>query len=284
MLDSDGNRLVQIQIIHRHGARAPVYGKTFPSICGPLAYRPFQTFIPRLPLDADLHPSTPKPLSPHNAASCYSGQLTPLGAAQMFALGARLRARYATFLPDVFDPRLVLVRSTALRRTVESAVAMLSGMYPVPSGASAARMRTLDIDVRPRPMENMLGLKRSCNRLFELRKAAHAQASFAFPAVLQAAEGIWLKGVEVKNISQAAVALRDIAVALRENGLTPQEWENVAEPLGVKQIMRVYCWESWGLALGQVCCFLPCELKLRPLCFSIVLTLFCLILQPFRIS
>lgn len=245
MKDGSDNRLVQIQIIHRHGARSSVYAMPFPSICGQVAYGPFLTFTPNMPPNTILFPTPAVPLTP-DRASCYPGQLTPLGAAQMFALGARIRARYLHLLPPQFDPSLIAVRSTALRRTVESAVALLSGMYP----ASTAHPRHLDIDVRPRPSENMLWLRRGCRRLAELRAEAHA--GFVLPASLAHANADWVLEEQKKTGGQAIVALRDFAVALRENGCDPLPWDNLADPLGVAQVLRVYCREAWPLAAGRV--------------------------------
>lgn len=245
MEDSSGNRLVQIQVIHRHGARSPESGLTFPSICGSAAFRTFFRFRPHIPSSPPLHPTKQSFFAPSESASCYKGQLTPLGAAQMFALGARLRARYATLLPDEFDPDIVRVRSTAVVRTVESAVATLSGIFP------ARGPMDVTIEVRPRERETMLGFRRGCNRLFDLQQAAHA--SFAFPEVLMEAAQQWFEPrKEVTEGSRRTLALRDIAIAMRENGCEPQRWENVAEPLAMGQIMKIYGREYWGLGLGRV--------------------------------
>lgn len=164
----------------------------------------------------------------------------------MFALGARLRARYALLLPDEFDPDVVQVRSTAVVRTVESAVATLSGMFP------AGGPTDVTIEVRPRDRETLLAFRRGCNRLFDLQQAAYA--SFAFPEVLTDAAQQWFEPrMEVGEGRRRTLALRDIAIAMRENGCEPQPWEKVAEPLAMGQIMKLYGREYWGLGLGRVC-------------------------------
>lgn len=176
--------------------------------------------------------------------------MTPLGAAQMFALGARLRARYAGFMPEQYDPELVAVRSTAMRRTVESAVAMLSGMFP--ARGRDELQRKVDVEVRGREEETMLGFRRICNRLFDLQKMVHAAFSGG-DALKEEMKGV-LGGTEWKTDSQKVIMMRDVAVALRENGCEPAGWEGVAKAMAERQILRLYGRESWGISLGRVCC------------------------------
>lgn len=249
MEDTSGNRLVQIQVVHRHGARSPESGTTFPSICGSAAFRTFFRFRPSIPNPPPLHPATPNLFTPASSASCYRGQLTPLGAAQMFALGARLRARYAGLLPEEFDPRRVVVRSTATRRTVESAVATLSGMFP----GAREYPTPVTVEVRGRPKETMLGIRTMCNKLFDLQYAAHA--AFTFPDKLHEPAQRWLTpGTgHLLEASQRTIALRDIAVAMRENGCEVQPWEGLAASSAIGQITKLYSRVWWGLGLGRVC-------------------------------
>lgn len=255
MTDRHGNKLVQIQVIHRHGARAPSTALNFPSICGVSAYKAFYNFIPNLASDVRLSPSTPKYFNPNEASSCYNGQLSPVGAAQMFALGARLRARYSSILPDEFDESVLVVRSTAMRRTVESAVACLSGMYPNQC------MRPLDIEIRTRREETMVGNKRICHKLYQLSKATYS--SFHIPASTESRATELLPPLaadasaenRLHTRSHFALALRDIAIALRENGCQAQPWESQELPLAVSQIHKVHSRQTWRLGLGRVSLF-----------------------------
>jgi len=257
MEDEHGNRLVQIQVIHRHGARAPSYGLKFPSICGTTAYNTFYSFIANTPSDVEIYPPKKNFFDPSETASCYEGQLTPIGAAQMFALGARLRSRYSSILPDEYDPALVIVRSTCMARTVESAVACLSGMYPARGAHEAAR--PLQIDVRKRDKETMLGFKRTCNRLYEISKAAYD--GFLIPTSLEdlaadilppSVEGDSKRTRNRRSRNHIILGLRDIALAMKGNGCEPQKWEPQVAQLALSQIFQIYSRETWRLGLGRV--------------------------------
>lgn len=233
------DRLVQIQVIHRHGARAPGEALTFPSLCNSQAFRPFLTFTPRLP------PVTLKPLkknlfNPSHSNSCYAGQLTPLGAAQMFALGARLRQRYHDLLPTHFDPDLVRLRSTAITRTIESAVACLSGMYP--TGGD------VEVEVKERVDDYMVPFKQRCCRLSDMQRTVREGSRL--PSGMQHAitDALGTAGGDGSSI----IALRDIAVAMQGNGLRAHEWAHEAERLGNALILRMNPQETWGLAIGKV--------------------------------
>lgn len=252
MEDPSGKKLVQLQVIHRHGARSPQHGHSFPSICGAAAFRSFFHFTPILP-QVPLYPSTPSVFHVSDEASCYKGQLTPLGAAQMFALGARLRARYSGFLPERYDGDFVAVRSTAIRRTVESAMATLSGMFPARGKEDIGR--EVKVEVRERRMETMLGHRAMCNRLFDLQKMTHE--NFQTRGMLKEEVKRTLVGKDVTSESRKVIMMRDEAVALRENGCQPVEWEDEAKGAAEGQIFKLYGRESWGIALGQVCRRVP---------------------------
>eukprot|EP01017_Pseudomicrothorax_dubius_P048332 TRINITY_DN8771_c1_g1_i2.p1 TRINITY_DN8771_c1_g1~~TRINITY_DN8771_c1_g1_i2.p1 ORF type:complete len:243 (-),score=28.37 TRINITY_DN8771_c1_g1_i2:4-732(-) len=65
------------------------------------------------------------------------GVLTARGMRQLYLLGAELRKRYITdkhFLPETYDPNLVLIRSTAFNRTLQSAQSLVLGLYPLGTG------------------------------------------------------------------------------------------------------------------------------------------------------
>eukprot|EP01017_Pseudomicrothorax_dubius_P047422 TRINITY_DN8524_c0_g1_i2.p1 TRINITY_DN8524_c0_g1~~TRINITY_DN8524_c0_g1_i2.p1 ORF type:complete len:367 (+),score=62.42 TRINITY_DN8524_c0_g1_i2:34-1134(+) len=65
------------------------------------------------------------------------GQLTPVGMRQLYLLGAQLRQRYIIdqkFLPEKYNPDVIFVRSTAVNRTIMSAMSLLYGLYPIGTG------------------------------------------------------------------------------------------------------------------------------------------------------
>lgn len=90
--------LRHVQILFRHGDRAPLY---------PL----FPTDPYRLPVFWE-----------HGL-----DQLTNTGRARMFRLGQMIRAKYDSYLGQEFSPREISARSSAIDRCLESAQLVLAG-------------------------------------------------------------------------------------------------------------------------------------------------------------
>ena len=62
----------------------------------------------------------------------YQGQLTFVGEQQLFDLGQRLKKRYVDelkFLSKHYDPNEISVRSTNVKRCINSAKSLLAGLY-----------------------------------------------------------------------------------------------------------------------------------------------------------
>ena len=57
------------------------------------------------------------------------GELTQTRLKQQFLIGKKLRDRYATTLPQIYDPEQLIVKSTGLKRTQQSAEAQLMGLF-----------------------------------------------------------------------------------------------------------------------------------------------------------
>ena len=96
----DLSTLKLLQVVHKHGERAPV---SFP------ANDPFN--------DVKYWPQG-------------LGQLTAKGKYQMYKMGEFIRNEYNTYLGDKYSAREVYARSAASSRCFESCAALLAGAYP----------------------------------------------------------------------------------------------------------------------------------------------------------
>ncbi|KAK3798420.1 hypothetical protein RRG08_047331 [Elysia crispata] len=141
--DAEGQlmlRLLQVQVVFRHGARTPIY--TMPN-------------VPEVEYDPEFvrrdHQAS---IFPYKKVSCVDGShidwshyekslskrllrggtsagaLTGLGREQTYLLGRRLKDNYKQALDiSTFDPKEIRVISSNIRRTVESAQGVLAGFY-----------------------------------------------------------------------------------------------------------------------------------------------------------
>jgi len=94
----DTSTLKLLQIVHRHGDRTPI------------------SFYPT---------------DPYKSSEKWAdgfGELTPRGKERMFKFGEYLRNRYNQYLGNT--PKNIYLRSSASNRCIESAAALVAGMYP----------------------------------------------------------------------------------------------------------------------------------------------------------
>lgn len=184
-----------VLVLVRHGARSPTAPLTAVASwpwCGRSAYPPapdtrltgLDGVSPPPPLLSATGNGTEEIAAPAPVAgSCAAGQLTARGAAQMVALGAGLRAAYGVGGSADGGWRSVWVRSTAFRRTVDSAAYLLAGLLPgavTLDGGDAADdgqpPRLPPIRVAPPAAETLFPNPFACPRL-GLRFLAAAAAS-----------------------------------------------------------------------------------------------------------
>ncbi|KAG0029930.1 Lysophosphatidic acid phosphatase type 6 [Podila clonocystis] len=107
--------------------------------------------------------------------SCIPGQLTPLGAWQHRTLGAALRDLYVEqlqFLPPIFDPQTVYIRSTDIWRTKQSAENLMAGLYGTQKDSSSSDSvapPVLQIHTLPVEMDYLTMNSAACPRIGQLR-------------------------------------------------------------------------------------------------------------------
>ncbi|XP_078495629.1 lysophosphatidic acid phosphatase type 6-like [Ciona intestinalis] len=135
-------RLRKVILIVRHGTRTPCFaGDT-------LGERIFPTELTDLPETSvatkrrglgDIEPpistrdESYKKLKTLNGGECGFGQLTRKGATDQYNLGLKLRGNYGkganALVKSEYDPSDIIVRSTNIKRTVDSARYILAGLY-----------------------------------------------------------------------------------------------------------------------------------------------------------
>ncbi|KAM5237351.1 testicular acid phosphatase [Ctenodactylus gundi] len=147
----DGS-LVFVALVFRHGDRAPL--ASYPT---------------------DPHKDAVSTLWPRGL-----GQLTEEGVRQQLELGRFLRRRYKTFLSSEYRREEVYIRSTDFDRTLESAQAILAGLFPEASpGSPEADWRPIPVHTVPVAEDKLLRFPlRSCPRYHELLRESTEAAEY----------------------------------------------------------------------------------------------------------
>ena len=146
---SDGFKLESVYVVIRHGDRNNLHSlpnyKQIELNCEMdehMVDKPMQGYVATMKEQEEYHNSNPKTsafhqfdLYPHSPV-CQPGQLTPIGASQHVRNGLFLNRRYVNAL-GLFKRQegltvedRILIRSTAISRTFQSAVALLYGFLP----------------------------------------------------------------------------------------------------------------------------------------------------------
>nr|XP_039257401.1 lysophosphatidic acid phosphatase type 6-like [Styela clava] len=165
--------LVHVQVIFRHGARTPLH---IPSYIPTVRYdeslleHASKTIIPyELVTFSSSLPESPFEESYKHRGKleggCLPGQLTHVGADQMYQLGLYLKKRYLEderFLSSSYSGLLneIYTRSTNIERTIMSARCVLAGIFSGKSGSDV-----LQIHVTPPNEEIMYPNYYTCNYL-----------------------------------------------------------------------------------------------------------------------
>eukprot|EP00188_Purpureofilum_apyrenoidigerum_P001898 Plantae.Rhodophyta-Purpureofilum_apyrenoidigerum.ctg20944.p1 GENE.Plantae.Rhodophyta-Purpureofilum_apyrenoidigerum.ctg20944~~Plantae.Rhodophyta-Purpureofilum_apyrenoidigerum.ctg20944.p1 ORF type:complete len:424 (-),score=64.33 Plantae.Rhodophyta-Purpureofilum_apyrenoidigerum.ctg20944:247-1518(-) len=164
--------LMMVHVICRHGARTPLGTMLGGSDCGtnwalcdPKTKKELQAEVSIVGVNGDppghVHnmDATKEPLR----GGCMPGELTELGCRQMRELGEKLREAYIDnfkLLSDGFNDREVHVRASYQERAVQSAQALLSGLFP-----KGQRPEKIPIHVMPMKKETIIPNTNQCPRL-----------------------------------------------------------------------------------------------------------------------
>lgn len=121
----------------------------------------------------DRTPIDPYPTDPYRNLSYWPegyGQLTNVGKEQEYELGQWFRKRYGNWLPSIYDPRDISVRSTDVDRTLMSAETVLAALYP-PVGRQKWRQnlgwQPVPVHTVPEREDELLAGKKLCPRYQE---------------------------------------------------------------------------------------------------------------------
>ena len=243
-------RLAFVQLLTRHGDRTSINPLPMETREQWAHLLPDERACASMTASAAPHPPNPTLLDAKREAA-WHGQLTTKGVDQMRDTGRALRAWLVERVGiDILPPTLeeavatnaVKIRSTSTRRTVQSAQAMIQGLYGVrnatPPGSGVAPSSALRIEVRDRMDESMFpnpGM--SCKRQIELMKSldgdevvgAAEQAAWSRKTLAAVRDRVHARNVD-KRRRQREEALRELR-AIKE-GATPVV-TSAGESLGV---------------------------------------------------
>ncbi|KAM6153417.1 testicular acid phosphatase [Erethizon dorsatum] len=194
--------LVFVALVFRHGDRAPL--ASYPT-------DPHKDAVPTL---------WPRGL----------GQLTKEGVQQQLELGRFLRRRYKAFLSPEYRREEVYIRSTDFDRTLESAQAILAGLFPEASPrGSEADWRPIPVHTVPVAEDKLLRFPmRSCPRYQELLRESTEAAEYQeavegwtdFLSRLSNFTGLTLVGEPLRK----AWKVLDTLICQRAHGLPLPPW------------------------------------------------------------
>ncbi|XP_068602831.1 lysophosphatidic acid phosphatase type 6 [Brachionichthys hirsutus] len=239
--------LMLVQILFRHGARTPL--KSIPDVMEvqwvpTLLEPPAHTLINYVVTDLQGGPKPPRFLPQYQnrtlTGGSFAGQLTTVGMQQLYDLGERLRRRYieeTPFLSSTFIPAEVYVRSTNVRRTIESARCLVAGLFQQKQ-KDVVQILTTDAE-----SEILYPNYQGCKMLQMF--SSHRWAEFStLPDIAADLERIKSALGIAANQHPDFILIRDDMVARQAHGLPcPPElesWTNRVEQRAVEMIFHVY--------------------------------------------
>ncbi|ETV98538.1 hypothetical protein H310_08663 [Aphanomyces invadans] len=157
--DNSDAVLKHVLVLFRHGDRSPITTQVGKHLVMDAAEKDY--WASKLPSDehieklskgakvTGMEPHLPPPKAPRDGGTYPNGQLTVRGLQQMEEKGKGLRAHYVDFLADIHE-RDVYIRSTNVRRTIRSCLALLHGCFPELVGDDRLHIRiNTDVTLEP---------------------------------------------------------------------------------------------------------------------------------------
>ena len=232
-------RLTLVQVLTRHGDRTSIVPLPVETRAQWAPWLVPEGQAKALAAVAAPDPNLPRPSLIDATREDWHGQLTTQGVAQLVDTGAQLRAWLVdggrpdgehaggALLPVTHDEArraaAITIRATGTNRTLQSAQALIAGLYP--GAYSVAPPAPLPVEVRQRARESMFpnpGL--ACARHLELLRSLDADAE-----VLAAERAAW----ERAPLAELRAVVHDRNVAARarelEEALAAAEAQKVAE-------------------------------------------------------
>lgn len=167
------------------------------------------------------------------------GQLTAKGMEQHFNLGKKLRQIYieqARLLPENFDHSTIYIRSTDFDRTIMSAQALLTGLYPIGTGPMENGYQPIPIHTHPQESDPLIK-NDTHSAEFDALLAKYVLPSMAWQSKIQQTKAQWAKwskatGWKIENLRDI-MRLGNILYVYRQHEvplpptLSPQEIDTI---------------------------------------------------------
>lgn len=221
-------KLKHVQILFRHGARTPLHlmpgieQATYPAnfLLKPVPHTIFDIQF----VNADGRPLGSSRYDAHYEKTqlkggCTGGLLTNYGQDQMYILGKRLRRDYVEKIKliDSFDPNLVDLTTTHMRRTKESLRCVLAGFFGV---ENLRKQEPIIVKSNDSNNEIMVPCPHLCPVFWQINRSAMVHGvdmqEFLEDRALLEKE---LGAEHYKNIGIDFIAVRDDIVARKTHGL-----------------------------------------------------------------
>ncbi|CAL8069957.1 unnamed protein product [Calicophoron daubneyi] len=197
---ADRNDLQHLQILFRHGDRAPV----------------IDVFHDTIPVES---------LWPNGM-----GQLTNLGIQQEFSLGSWFREQYGYYVPRFYNASDIYVRSTETDRTMMSAQSFLAGLYNctdsqcplVPFGIAWSPVPVHTVA----PKDDRVFRVTNCPRLIKFqRDLEHSEESDKFFQKYENLIVLLKKGTSLPEVTRHLIPyVADYVICLKAHNFTLPEW------------------------------------------------------------